>query len=134
MARYTVDALAMLHLLDHDLCPHQDHQLVAPNSVRSEVLQLLLHDVRDGKRAERDALKVHERLTEMKIRLLGDRMSRATAWRIAREHDWDTLREAEYLAVTRLQADALIALDPGLAGRAAGIVPLAPLEVLLGAD
>ena len=54
-------------------------------------------------------------MTEIKIRLLGDRVSRKTAWRVAREHDWDTLRDAEYLAVTRLQADALVTVDPGLA-------------------
>jgi hypothetical protein len=83
---------------------------------------------------ERDALKVHERLTEMKIRLLGDRVSRANAWRIAREQDWDTLRESEYLAITRLQADALVALDQSLAESAAGIVPIAHVEALLTAD
>jgi len=33
--------------------------------------------------------------------------ARRTEWQIAREHGWDTLRDAEYLAVTRLQADAL---------------------------
>ncbi len=65
------------------------------------------------------------------MRLLGDRASRGTAWRIAREHGWQTLRDAEHLAVTRLQADALVTVDPELARRAEGVVPLAPLEVLL---
>ncbi|HEX2901968.1 MAG TPA: hypothetical protein VHO01_00815, partial [Jatrophihabitans sp.] len=60
-----------------------------------------------------------------------DRVSRATAWRIAREHDWDTLRDAEYLAVARLQADALVTVDAGLAAKAQGVVPLAPLDALL---
>lgn len=57
-------------------------------------------------------------------------MSRGTAWQIAREQDWETLRDAEYLAVTRLQADALVTVDPALAARAEGIVPVAPLEAL----
>ncbi len=68
------------------------------------------------------------------MRLLGDRTSRATAWRIARQQDWDTLRDAEYLAVTRLQADALVTVDPELATRAAGVVPVAPLEALLSGE
>jgi len=43
--------------------------------------------------------------------LLGDRVSRRTAWRIALEHGWDTIGDAEYLAVTQLQADVLITID-----------------------
>jgi pimeloyl-ACP methyl ester carboxylesterase len=59
------------------------------------------------------------------------RMSRQTARRVAREHDWDTLRDAEYLAVTRLQADALVTVDPELAAVARDSVPLAAVEDLL---
>lgn len=73
-------------------------------------------------------------MTELKMRLLGDRMSRGAAWKIAREHSWPTLRDAEYLAVTRLQADALVTVDPGLAAKAIGIVPVAQLQSLLAAD
>ena len=131
MARYVIDALTLLHLLDRDLAVDPGHQLGAPGRIRSEALQLLLRDVRRGARTEKDALRTHERVTELKMRLLGDRASRGTAWRIAREQDWDTLRDAEYLAVTRLQADALVTVDPVLAAKAADVVPLAPLEALL---
>ncbi len=131
MARYVIDAPTLLHLLDRDLAVDPGHQLVAPGSIRSEALQLLLRDVRRGARTENEAMRTHERVTELKMRLLGDRASRGTAWRIAREQDWDTLRDAEYLAVTRLQADALVTVDPVLAAKAADIVPLAPLEALL---
>jgi predicted nucleic acid-binding protein len=68
------------------------------------------------------------------MRLLGDRMSRGTAWRIAREHDWETLRDAEYLAVARLQADALVTVDTGLAAKAENVVAVAPLQALLTDD
>jgi predicted nucleic acid-binding protein len=134
MARYVLDAPTLLHLLDRDLTVDPGHQLVAPSSIRSEALQLLLLDVRRDARTEKDALRTHERVTELKMRLLGDRASRGTAWRIAREHDWETLRDAEYLAVTRLQADALVTVDPGLAAKATDVVPLAPLEALLTGD
>jgi predicted nucleic acid-binding protein len=130
MARYVVDARALLQIASTGVRISSDHQLVAPSSVRSESLSLLYDQVRRGEITEDEALRLHERLTEVKIRLLGDRVSRRTAWRIAREHGWDAIGGAEYLAVTLLQADALIALDESLAGRAKGIVPLMSLDAL----
>jgi predicted nucleic acid-binding protein len=94
-------------------------------------MQLLWGDVRQGNRTEKAALATHERVTELKMRLLGDRVSRGTAWRIAREHDWETLRDAEYLAIARLQADALVTVDADLAAKAGNIVAVASLQVLL---
>jgi predicted nucleic acid-binding protein len=134
MARYVIDAPTLLHLLDNALAVDPRHQLVAPNIIRSEALQLLLLDVRRGERTDRAALEVHERITELKMRLLGDRVSRVTAWRIARKEDWDNLRDAEYLAVTRLQADALVTVDPVLAAKAQNVVAVAPLQALLGGE
>src|SRR5215208_965638 len=89
-----------------------------------------LDAVRSGDLTEDLALEHHERLTELKMRLLGDRVSRRTAWKIAREQGWKTIYDAEYLAVTRLQADALVTVDAAMATRAEGLVPLAPLETL----
>lgn len=70
-------------------------------------------------------------MPELKMRLLGDRESRGTAWQIAVQHDWNTLRDADYLAIARLQADALVTVDPGLAAKAENVVPVAPLQALL---
>jgi len=67
----------------------------------------------------------------VKVRLLGDRVSRRTAWKIALEQGWETTFDAEYLAVTKLQADALITIDPALAAKAAHIVALAPVAALI---
>lgn len=134
MSRFVIDAPTLLHLVDSDLRVHPDHQLVAPNSIRSEALELLLRDVQQGTRTEKSALETHERLTGLKMRLLGDRGSRGMAWRIALQHDWDTLRDAEYLAIVRLQADALVTVDPGLAAKAENVVTVAPLQALLTAD
>ena len=130
MARYVVDAPTLLHIVSVGVPIHPDHQLVAPNSVRSEALSLLYGQVRRGDLREEEALRLHERLTEVKMRLLGDRVSRRTAWRIAREHGWDAIGDAEYLAVTRLQADALVTVDESLARRAEGIVPVASPDAL----
>ena len=134
MTRYVIDAPTLVHLVDHELRIDPSVQLVAPSSIRSEGLQLLLHDVTDGRRTDTAALETHVRITELKIRLLGDRVSRGTAWRIARERGWDTLRDAEYLAITRLQADALVTVDPDLMAKAEGVVPVAPLRALIGGD
>ena len=131
MARYVIDAPTLLYLVDAELDVDSDHQLVAPNSIRSAALELLLRDVRAGKRTEAAALAAHVRMTEIKMRLLGDRVSRRTAWDLARQHDWDTLRDAEYLAVTRLQAEALVTVDLRLAATARDLVAVAAIDDLL---
>jgi len=131
MARYVIDAPTLIHLVDAKLDVDPGHQLVAPNSIRSEALELLLRDVRAGRRTEAAALAAHERITEIKMRLLGDRVSRRTAWQVARQHDWDRLRDAEYIAITRLQADALVTVDPSLAATAQGAVAVAAIDNLL---
>ena len=130
MARYVIDAPTLLHLVAESVDISPEHQLVAPNIIRSQALSLLLASVRRGDLSEAVALAHHERFTEMKIRLLGDRVSRRTAWKIAQEEGWETTFDAEYLAVTRLQADALITIDPQLATKAADIVPLARVAAL----
>jgi predicted nucleic acid-binding protein len=129
MPRYVIDAPTLLHLVAEEIEISSSHQLVAPNVIRSEALSLLLAAVRAGEITEEVALQRHERITELKIRLLGDRMSRRTAWKIAREQGWDTFA-AEYLAVCKLQADALITIDPAFAAKAARIVPVATLAAL----
>jgi hypothetical protein len=130
MTRFVVDAPTLLHLVDEELEVHATHQLVARNAIRSEVMQLLLDDVRAGRRDDRVARALHDRVTEVKMRLLGDRVSRAVGWQIAREHDWADLRAAEHVAITRLQADALVTVDADLASRARDLVTLAPVEEL----
>jgi predicted nucleic acid-binding protein len=131
VARYVIDAPTLLHLVAESVDVSSAHQLVAPNLIRSQALSLLLAAVREGEITEEVALQRHERLTEIKMRLLGDRVSRRTAWKIAREQSWDTTFDAEYLAVCKLQADALITIDEALAAKAAHIVPLATLAALV---
>jgi predicted nucleic acid-binding protein len=130
MARFVLDAPTVLHVVTHGVRVDQGHQLVAPNLVRSQALSLLFEAVGRGDLDEHVALRHHERLTELKMRLLGDRVSRRTAWAIARDQGWTTTYDAEYLAVTRLQADALITIDPEMAAKAEGVVPLADLPAL----
>ena len=74
MARYVIDARTLLHLVTENVVISSTHQLVAPNLIRSQALSLLLAAVREGEITEEVALRRHERLTEIKIRLLGDRV------------------------------------------------------------
>jgi cytosine/adenosine deaminase-related metal-dependent hydrolase len=129
MTRFGIDAPTLLHLVAEQVVVDPAHQLVAPQGIRSQALQLLLDAVRGGTTSEHDALRCHERVTEVRIRLLGDRVSRRTAWQLARELDC-TVSAAEVLAVTRLQADALVTIDPELGHTASGIVRLATVEDL----
>ena len=130
MTRYVIDAPTLLYLVANGVQVSPRHQIVAPNLIRSQALSLLLEAVRNGELTEAQALHRHERITELKMRLLGDRVSRRTAWRIAREQGWKTTYDAEYLAVTKLQADALVTVDPAMATKAKNLVPLAQLEAL----
>jgi|SRR5579875_1639590 len=131
MTRYAIDPPTLVHLVDAGLRVDPGHQLVAPNSIRSAALELLLREVQAGQRTEAAALKAHERMTGIKLRLLGDRVSRRNAWEIARRCGWDSLGDAEYLSVAQLQADALVTVDPRLAAAARGTVPVAAVEDLL---
>jgi hypothetical protein len=130
MTRFVIDAPTLLHLVAEGVAVAPDHQLVAPQGLRSQALDLLFEAVRRGELTEQAALDRHEAMTALKVRLLGDRVSRRLAWRIAREHGLRSIAEAECLALTRLQADALVTVDPAARARAQGVVPIAGVDEL----
>ncbi|WP_229051437.1 hypothetical protein [Aeromicrobium sp. Leaf350] len=131
MTRYCIDPATLLHLARSGQRAHPSHQLVAPSALRTQALTLLLPLAADGELDDRAVLELHTAMTEIKVRLLGDRVSRRGAWQIAREHGLEDLRLAEYLAVTRLQADALVTTDAELLTLADGVVPLADTAALI---
>jgi predicted nucleic acid-binding protein len=134
MSRYAIDAPTLLHIVAANITLNQSHQLVAPHLIRSQAFILLLTAMRRVEIDEEVALHHQEWITELKMRLLGDRVSRRTAWKIAREQGWDTIYDAEYIAVAKLQADALVTVDPKMAALAQGIVRVAPLQALVVDD
>ena len=67
------------------------------------------------------------------MRLLNDRVSRRMAWQIARHNNWATTFDAEYLAVAKLQADALVTVDAAMAAKAASVVVVASVSALTAA-
>jgi predicted nucleic acid-binding protein len=129
MTRFGIDAPTLLHLVAEGVQVAPGHQLVAPQLLRSQALALLFDAVRRGELTEQEALARSEAMTAVKVRLLGDRVSRRVAWEIARDHGMSTA-EAEHLAVTHLQADAFVSVDPGARARADGVVPVGAVEQL----
>ncbi len=123
--RFAIDATTALRLVRDDPDFGARRVLVGPAVLRSHVLSTLYREVRDGSLSEKEARAQLEGLATLKIRLLGDRVSRATAWKLARRLDWDDTPLAEYLAVAVLQADVLVAGDERIAAAASGIIELA---------
>jgi predicted nucleic acid-binding protein len=131
MTRYGIDALTAIRLVRERITVPDEHQLVAPNLLRSQALSLIYRAARAGDYTEPEARALLDGITEMRIRLLGDRVSRARAWRVAEQLGWDDTADAEYVAVAQLQADAFVTVDEELARRVEGVVVLAPFEALL---
>jgi predicted nucleic acid-binding protein len=131
LRRYAIDAPTLLHLAAEDAPLADDIRIVAPHSIRSDALTALLQRAQAGELTDADARRLHTRMTELPIRVLGDRVSRWTAYQLAREHGWTTLADAEYLAVAKLQADALVTVDAAMAALAEDVVTVAGVEVLL---
>jgi predicted nucleic acid-binding protein len=107
------------------------HELLAPTLMRSQALALLYASVRQGASDERTAKRTLDGIRALRVRLLGDRVLQAVAWDIARTLDWPDTYRAEYIALTRLQGDALVTFDTELASAASSLAAVAPLAELL---
>jgi predicted nucleic acid-binding protein len=131
MTRFVVDCSTVLHLAGEELDVPDEHELLAPTLLRSQTLSALHEAVRAGELEPEIALERLERIGKLPIRLLGDAVLRRNAWRFADQLGWAETYDAEYLALTKLQGDALVTLDPELARKVEGIVPTATLDELL---
>jgi predicted nucleic acid-binding protein len=133
MARFVVDCGVVLRLASEAIEIPAEHELLAPTLLRSQTLSALHKAVARGEITAEVAEERLERIQAMSIRLLGDAVLRRNAWNIADKLGWAETYDAEYLALTRLQADAFVTLDAELARRAGGVVPTAPFDALLTA-
>lgn len=132
MTRFVITPDAALHAAQHRIAIPPEHQLLAPTLFRSQALSALYRAVRSGElsRAEAEERLVYVR--SLPMRLLGDRVLQNVAWKIAETLGWDDTLTAEYVALTQLQADALITGDPELARAVEAVVRTAPVEALTG--
>lgn len=131
MTRYVIGPDVALRLAAGSTGIPSGNKLVAPTLLRSQVLALLYQAVRRGELTRKEAEGQLNYLRALNIRLLGDRVLQRVAWRIADELGWDSTYDAEYVALTQLQADAFVTLDERLAAAVKDLVTVAPLEDLL---
>lgn len=129
--RFVVGADVALDLARREARPAKGVQLVAPTLIRSELLSLLYRLVRDGDLTRAQAEGYLDHVRGLRIRLLGDRVLQHSAWQVAEQLSWPDTLTAEYIALTRLQADAFVTLDADLAAAAARLVRVASVEDLL---
>ena len=130
MTRFVVDASAVLHLASADVKISRAHKLLAPTLLRSQTLSALHEAVKRGEIPADDARDRLARIGKMPIRLLGDGVLRRRAWDLANELGWASTYNAEYIALTQLQADAFVTLDADLARSVKGIVKTASIAAL----
>lgn len=130
MTRYVIDADIAIRIAAGEITVAPGHELLAPTLLRSQVLSSLHAAVMRGELSEKDALERLGRIHRLSIRLLGDGVLRRRAWDLAIKLGWGSTYEAEYVALTQLQGDALVTGDEDLARRAAGIVHVASVESL----
>jgi predicted nucleic acid-binding protein len=130
MGRFVVDVSAVLHLVRAEIKVASAHKLLAPTLLRSQTLSALHESVRRGELAADVARDQLGRIGRMPIRLLGDAVLRRRAWDLADRLGWASTYDAEYLALTQLQADAFITLDANLLRSVRGIVAVASIDEL----
>ena len=98
--------------------------------LRSQTLSALHEAVHRGDVPRDVALERLARIRALPIRLLGDAVLRRRAWDLAERLGWAETYDAEYVALTQLQGDALVTTDAELARRVQGLVTTTSVDAL----
>jgi indolepyruvate ferredoxin oxidoreductase alpha subunit len=130
VTRFVVDCETLLRIAAGEVEVAAEHQLVAPTLVRSQALAALYESARRGKISSAEGLERVTRINSLKVRFLGDKVLQRRAWKVADELGWETTYDAEFVALTQLQADALITSDGDLARAASRLVETATTDAL----
>jgi predicted nucleic acid-binding protein len=130
MTRFVIGADVALHLAQLRAAVSTEHQLLAPTLIRSQVLAELYGRVQRGELDRKTAERQLDHLRALRLRLLGDRVLQGLAWKIADQLGWPDTFMAEYIALTQLQADVFVCMDPVLARTVSGIVSVASVDEL----
>ncbi|TQR87401.1 DUF1905 domain-containing protein [Mycobacterium hodleri] len=128
---FVVDARVAVDLATTGATIPAEHSLTAPTLLRSQVLALVYESVHRGEIDERAGRKILDDIRGLRIRFLGDRSLEDHAWRLAVQIGWPDVHQAQYIALTQLQADALVTGDDELASAARAFVTIAtPADIL----
>jgi predicted nucleic acid-binding protein len=131
MTVFVIDAQVAIDLAAGRAAIPPEHSLAAPTLLRSQALALVYESVHRGTFDKRTGRRVLDDIRGLRIRLLGDRSLQDHAWRIAAKLNWPDTYQAEYIALTQLQADALATADETLAAAARAFVKTAsPADIL----
>ena len=130
MTRFVVDCDTLLRISAGDIEVAPQHKLVAPTLVRSQALAALYEAARRGEISAAEGMERVTRINSLKVRFLGDKVLQRQAWKIADELGWDTTYDAEYVALTKLQADAFVTSDGDLARTVSSVVETATVDAL----
>ncbi len=130
MTKYVIGPDVALHLAHDEAVIGGGHQLLAPALIRSQLLSLLYQAVQRGEMTRRDARRQLDYVRGLRIRLLGDRVLQNVAWQVADQLGWADTFDAEYVALTQLQAEAFVTLDRELASAVKNLVTVAPVKAL----
>ncbi|HJS27608.1 MAG TPA: type II toxin-antitoxin system VapC family toxin [Actinomycetota bacterium] len=130
MTRFVVDCDSLLRIAAGEIEVAAEHKLIAPTLVRSQALAALYESARRGEISAAEGLERVTRLNSLKVRFLGDKVLQRKAWKVADELGWETTYDAEFVALTQLQADVLIASDGDLARAASQLVETATIDSL----
>ena len=130
MTRFVVDCDTLLRIAAGEVEVHANHKLLAPTLVRSQALSRLYEASRRGELSADDGLERVTRINSLKVRFLGDKVLQRTAWRVADQLGWKTTYDAEFVALTQLQADVFITSDIELAQAASSVVETASIDAL----
>jgi len=130
VTRFVVDCETLLRIAAGEVEVAAEHELVAPTLVRSQALAALYEASRRGEISAAEGLERVRRVNSLKVRFLGDRSLQQTAWRVADRLGWATTYDAEFVALTKLQADVFITSDHDLARAVSGVVETATIDAL----
>jgi len=130
MTRFVVDCDTLLRIAAGEVEVAAEHMLVAPTLVRSQALAALYEAARRGEISASEGMERVTRINSLKVRFLGDKVLQRQAWKVADELGWETTYDAEYVALTRLQADAFVTSDGDLARAVSGVVETATVDAL----
>ena len=130
MTRFVVDCQTLLRIVAGEIEVAREHKLVAPTLVRSQALSALYEAARRGEISATEGIERVTRVNSMKVRFLGDKVLQRQAWKVADQLGWETTFDAEFVALTQLQADALVTSDSDLARAVSSLVKTDTIDAL----
>jgi indolepyruvate ferredoxin oxidoreductase alpha subunit len=133
VTRFVVDCETLLGIAAGEIEVAAEHQLVTPTLVRSQALAALYAAARRGEISAAEGIERVTRINSLKVRFLGDKVLQRQAWKIADELGWESTYDAEYVALTKLQADLFVTSDVDLARAVSSVVETSTVDALRSA-